>query len=158
MRKDYLQRIEEIAKKACLEHGVSLYDVEEKETTKGLVILVYINKLGGISVDDCTLVSKSMDLSLEEMDFVGSSFMLEVSSPGIERDLKFKKHYVSAINEMVKIEYDSEAERKTVIGILEEVSPETIKVRDREETMLIFFESIHKARTYFDFKMKGSGK
>jgi ribosome maturation factor RimP len=158
MRKDYLQRIEEIAKKACLEHGVSLYDVEEKDTAKGLVILVSINKLGGISVDDCTQVSKSMDLSLEEADFVGSAFMLEVSSPGIERDLKFKKHYASAINEMVKIEFTKDDERQTIIGTLEEVSPDTIKVSGPEGPIVIFFESIHKARTYFDFKMKGSGK
>ncbi|MDP8231436.1 MAG: ribosome assembly cofactor RimP [Candidatus Zophobacter franzmannii] len=158
MRKDYLQTVEEYAKKASLDQGVSLYDVEEKMTSKGIVLLISINRIGGVTVDDCTNVSKAVELSLEESELISSPFMLEVSSPGVERELKFKKHYASAINVLIKVEYDTAEDRKTVIGILSEVTPKMIKIDGEEGQTLITFESIHKARTYFDFKTKGSGK
>ncbi len=157
MRREYLNKIEEFAMHACSEHGVSLYDVEEKETSKGLVILIYINKMGGVSVDDCTAVSRDVDNMIEAENLLEEAYMLEVSSPGIERELKFKKHYASAINEKIKVEFDVDDKREIIIGILEEVSPAVIKVKGDNGQQIIAFESIHKARTYFDFK-KGSGK
>ncbi len=157
MRSEYLVKIEDFAMQACTEHGVSLYDVEEKETSKGLVILIYINKIGGVSVDDCTAVSRDVDTRIEAESLIKEAYMLEVSSPGIERELKFKKHYASAINEIIKVEYSVGEKRETIIGVLEEVSPEVIRIKGEDDQQIISFESIHKARTYFDFK-KGSGK
>jgi ribosome maturation factor RimP len=77
---------------------------------------------------------------------------LEVSSPGLERELRYKKHYASAINEKVKVKFQAEEERVVVQGILAEVTPQAIKIiKETEEEVIIPFTSIKKARTVFDF-------
>lgn len=89
---------------------------------------------------------------LELLDVYKDKYTLEVSSPGLERELRFKKHYASAINEKVKIKYQAEEERTVVQGTLAEVTPQAIKiVRETEEELVIPFTSIKKARTIFGF-------
>src|SRR6056297_3393529 len=101
----YLERLEEITKQACAEQGVALYDLELKHAAKGLVVVAYITKMGGVSVGDCRAVSRTISVVLEEEDLIEERYFLEVSSPGLERQLKLKKHYVSAIGEKIKITF-----------------------------------------------------
>jgi ribosome maturation factor RimP len=148
------EQLEEIAKQVCAEVGVSLYDFENLMTQKGEVISISITKIGGVTVDDCTKVNRSIGRILEEMDLIPNKYFLEVSSPGLERPLKFKKHYLSAINEKVKIQYNIDHERLIAEGILIEVNPDTVIVQIGDETKEIAFSTIRKARTVFDFGVK----
>ncbi len=149
----YLEKIEEIAKDACLKHGVALYDIEMKHASKGLIIIIYITKMGGVTVGDCRSVSRTIGVILEEQDFIEERYFLEVSSPGLERQLKLKKHYASAIGEKIKITYLDENEKAvTKLGLLKEVLPEHITVEFLEEELPILFKNIKKAKTYFEFK------
>jgi len=144
--------LEDVAKRAALETGVALYDVEEKQTNHGLVALIYITKVGGVSVEDCITVNRLVGSELELLDVYKDKYTLEVSSPGLERELRFKKHYASAINEKVKVKYQAEEERLVTQGVLAEVTPQAIKIiKETEEEVVIPFTSIKKARTIFDF-------
>lgn len=144
--------LEDVAKRAALEVGVALYDVEEKNTNHGLVALIYITKIGGVTVEDCIAVNRLAGAELELLDVYRDKYVLEVSSPGLERELKYKKHYASAINEKVTIKYQAEDERKEITGVLAEVTPQAIKIiTENEEGVVILFTSIKKARTVFDF-------
>ncbi len=144
--------LEDVAKRAALETGVALYDVEEKQTNHGLVALIFITKIGGVSVEDCIAVNRLAGSELELLDVYKDKYTLEVSSPGLERELRYKKHYASAINERVKVKYQAEEERKVIQGVLSEVTPQAIKViTETEEEVVIPFTSIKKARTVFDF-------
>ena len=148
----YLKRIEEIAREACENFNVALYDIELKNATKGLLVIIYVTKVTGISVGECQKVSKYMANILEEEDFIAESYFLEVSSPGIERALKQKKHYVNAINELVKITFSAGETNESVVGTLLEVLPDVINLDVEGEMISIEFTSIKKARTYFDYK------
>jgi ribosome maturation factor RimP len=144
--------LDDVAKRAALEVGVALYDVEEKQTNHGLVALIYITKIGGVSVEDCIAVNRLAGSELELLDAYKDRNTLEVSSPGLERELRYKKHYASAINEKVKVKFQAEEERVVVQGILAEVTPQAIKIiKETEEEVIIPFTSIKKARTVFDF-------
>jgi ribosome maturation factor RimP len=144
--------LEDVAKRAAKEAGVALYDVEEKQTSHGLVALIYITKIGGVAVEDCITVNRLAGSELELLDVYNKKYTLEVSSPGLERDLKYKKHYASAINEKVKVKYQAEENRLVIEGTLTEVTPQAIKVVPKnEEEVVIPFTSIKKARTIFDF-------
>jgi ribosome maturation factor RimP len=144
--------LEDVAKRAALEAGVALYDVEEKQTNHGLVALIYITKIGGVAVEDCITVNRLTGSELELLDVYKEKYTLEVSSPGLERELRYKKHYASAINERVSVKYQAEDERKVIKGSLAEVTPQAIKViTETEEEVVIPFTSIKKARTIFDF-------
>lgn len=149
----FLDRLDEIAKDACTQQGVALYDLETKHAAKGLVIVVYITKMGGVSVGNCRSVSRIISVVLEEEDIIEERYYLEVSSPGLERQLKLKKHYVSAIGEQIKITFINEDEKPvSKVGRLTEVLQEHIVVEFLEETLPIMFKEIKKAKTYFDYK------
>jgi len=148
-----IRKIEEISQIVCSENNVSLYDIEIKHTQKGEVYIIYINKIGGVTISDCATISRKIGNILEEEDIINDRYYLEVSSCGIERKLNFKKHYMGAINEKVKITYgDAPGEKKTIIGILKEVLLDKIIVEIEEEIIEIPFNEIKKARTYFEFK------
>ena len=138
------EKLEHIIKPICLKHGVGLYDIEFINTQHGKVLCVYITKMGGICITDCTKVSKELNEVLDEDDsLVSGPYTLEVSSPGVERPLKYKKHYVSAINENVKISYINAGKKDTITGVLKEVNQDFIIL---DETK-IEFHDIKKAKT-----------
>ncbi len=143
----YRQRIEEIAKRICAEIHVALYDIEELNTNKGKVITVYLTKVGGISLSECAIFSRKLSVELDAQDFITEKYFLEVSSPGVERALKLKMHYASAINETVDIQWQQDEQRQSCRGVLLEVNPETIVVRCSEHNLTIPFSAIHKAKT-----------
>ena len=106
----YRVQIEEIAKRICSDQHLALYDIDEKMSGKGRIITVYLTKIGGVTLDDCAQFSRALGAELESLDFIPERYYLEVSSPGVQRPLKLKSHYVSAINEKVAIQFTSDGE------------------------------------------------
>jgi len=157
MEKNRLEKLEQIANRACELRGVSLYDLEVKMASKGLLVLVYITKPGGTTVGDCQKVSRLMADVLEVEDLIEDKYFLEVSSPGIERNLKLKKHYDSAIGELAKITFHNGEKNISVIGTINAILPDVVKLEVEEEEIEIPFSSIKKARTYFDYKVVREG-
>ena len=147
-----IERIEEIAKDACIQHNVALYDIELKHAAKGLIIVIYITEVSGVTVGECQKVSRTISDFLEEQDFIDKRYFLEVSSPGLERELKLKRHYVSAIGEKVKVTFSRNEKNLTKIGTLKEVLPDIIKIEFNKGIEEIPFLNIKKSKTYFDYK------
>ena len=145
----YRSKVEELGRKIAAEMHLAVYDIEEKTTAKGKVIVVFLTKIGGINLDECALFSRRLSEELDTLDFIPEKYYLEVSSPGIERPLKLKTHYLSAINELVEIVWDKDKTRLTTLGTLQEVNPDTIVVKDKEELVSIPLTAIHKAHTRF---------
>ena len=70
------------------EHNFELVDVEYVKEGTNWYLRVFIDKKGGITIDDCELVSKSLEKTLDKEDPIKNSYILEVSSPGLDRPLK----------------------------------------------------------------------
>ncbi len=152
LKVDQKERIEQIAKNACQKVNVALYDLILKHASKGLILLIYVTKIDGVTIDECKKVSRIMAEVLETEDIIADRYFLEVSSPGLERALNQKKHYVSAIDEKVKISFTDGENITTSIGILKEVLPESIKVEFEDSIEEIQLTDVKKAKTYFDYK------
>lgn len=147
------EKILEIVKNACTEKGVALYDLELKPTGHGRVLLVYITRLGGVSINDCQSVSRMIEADLEAEDLIEGRYILEVSSPGLERDLSKKTHFVSAINEQIKLTVQGTEVNERIKGKLLEVHPDMILFEtENEEVMEIPLNKIKKAKTLYDAK------
>ncbi len=129
----YRAQVEEIARKICQEMHLAVYDIEEKMSGKGRIITVYL----------------ALGKELEIFDLIPERYFLEVSSPGLERPLKLKSHYVSAINEKVAVQFQAGEERKSIMGTLTEVNQDTIVIDDRGSVTEIPFKSIIRAKTVF---------
>jgi ribosome maturation factor RimP len=148
--------LEKIVKYVCEENNTGMYDIDIKNTHKGMVIIVYITKVGGVLIDDCSRIGRKLKEEIETQEIFDGPFFLEVSSPGIERNLRLKRHYASAINEIIKVTYSVDDRKISKIGTLKEVQPDklVLELKDVNEIVEIYFKDIKKARTYFDFKIK----
>jgi ribosome maturation factor RimP len=89
-----LATVEALAGKAAAHAGVELVDLEYSPSRGNSVLRLFIDKEGGITVDDCTRVSRAMSDALETEDPIRGSYRLEVSSPGINRALKSERDFV----------------------------------------------------------------
>ncbi len=81
------ERIREVAGKAAKAGGVEFVHCEIVGARRNMTVRVYIDKPGGVSVEDCASVSRAMEEVLDADDFIPTAYLLEVSSPGLEREL-----------------------------------------------------------------------
>lgn len=93
----------EIAAQITEGYQVELVDVEYVKEGANWYLRVYIDKEGGINIDDCELVSRKLDKILDKIDIIKQSYTLEVSSPGLERPLKSERDFKKYAGEMVEI-------------------------------------------------------
>lgn len=115
MQGNFLTEIRKLAEEVSAREGCYLYDIEMVGTGNGRVLRLTIDKdptsaaAGastdtGVSVEDCTNVSRAMNLRLDVEDVVpGGQYQLEVSSPGLERVLKEPRHYQGALNKPISV-------------------------------------------------------
>ena len=99
----YEQKTEELLVPIIDEYQFELVDVEYVKEGGTWYLRAYIDKEGGITVDDCELVSRKMSQLLDEKDFIDESYIFEVSSPGLGRPLKKEKDYKRSMGKEVEI-------------------------------------------------------
>ena len=152
-REEYEQKTEEILQPIVDAHGFELVDVEYVKEGGTWYLRAYIDKPGGITVDDCELVSRAANDILDEKDFVEDSYVFEVSSPGLGRPLKKEKDFARSIGDEVEIRTFRPINRqKEFIGILEAYDKETVTIElEEEEKMQINRSDIALIRLAFDF-------
>lgn len=102
-RQDYETQTEQLVTPILEKYGFELYDVEYVKEGGNNYLRVYIDKPGGIAVNDCETVAREMNPILDEKDFIPDSYVFEVSSPGLGRALKKEKHLLKSIGEEVEI-------------------------------------------------------
>ncbi len=97
------KKITEILLPILEKENFELVDVEFVKEGPNWYLRIYIDKDGGISIDDCELVSRTLDKKMEDMDLIEQAYILEVSSPGIDRPLKKPEDFVKYAGEVVDI-------------------------------------------------------
>ncbi len=102
-REEYEQRAEQLLMPVIQENGFELVDVEYVKEAGTRYLRAYIDKEGGITIDDCELVSRAFGQLLDAEDFIEESYVLEVSSPGLGRPLKKEKDFVRSIGKDVEV-------------------------------------------------------
>lgn len=97
MAKNVAKEVENLIAPTIKELGIELWNVELVKEGSGLTLLVTIDKEDGITINDCSVVTKAIDPMLDEADPIPSSYCLEVSSVGAERALRRAEHYDYAV-------------------------------------------------------------
>ncbi|MFQ6118031.1 MAG: ribosome maturation factor RimP [Candidatus Bipolaricaulia bacterium] len=85
------EKLAQVAESVCAAEGVELYRLDYREGGRGALVRVYIDKEGGVTLDDCQRVSRALEPWFDER--IPRRYLLEVSSPGIERELHTKEHF-----------------------------------------------------------------
>ena len=122
------------------ERGFELVDVEYVKEGSNWYLRAFIDKPGGISIDDIEPISRELSEKLDQEDFISDAYILEVSSPGLGRPLKKDKDFVRSIGEEIEIHlYRAINKQKEFVGILKEFNKEentfTVELEDGEETV-----------------------
>ena len=113
------ERVYDLIKETVEAQGVTLWDVRFLKEGASWYLRVFIDKEGGINIDDCTNVSHAIDPIIDEADPIDKSYYLEVCSCGFERELTRPAHFESMLGETVKIKlYKAVDGVKEFIGIL----------------------------------------
>src|SRR5687767_2940592 len=100
-------RIKQIAAAAAEENGVEFVHCEILGAKRNMTVRVFIDKPGGVSVEDCALVSRRMEETLDADDLIPSAYLLEVSSPGLERELYSVEDFRRFTGQKVKVKLAS---------------------------------------------------
>ena len=134
-REHYEQQTEELLLPIIESHGFELVDVEYVKEAGTWYLRAYIDKPGGITVDDCEVVSRAFSDVLDEKDYIEDTYIFEVSSPGLGRPLKKEKVFARSIGEEVEIRtYRAIDRQKEFIGILVEYDKDTVTIEYEDET------------------------
>ena len=152
-REVYEQKTEELLMPIMEEHQFELVDVEYVKEGSNWYLRAYIDKEGGITVDDCELVSRRMSALLDEEDYIEESYIFEVSSPGLGRPLKKEKDYVRSVGKELEIRtYRAINKEKEFYGILKSFDDSTVTIELDGGTEMTFVKSdIALIRLAFDF-------
>mgnify|MGYP001226910803 FL=1 len=149
----YVKKTEKLMEPILAENHFDLYDVEYVKEGGNWYLRVYIDKEGGINVNDCELVSRALSEALDRDDFIPDSYILEVSSPGLGRQLKKDKHFEKSIGEEVEIKlYKPINKQKVWVGILISYDEDNLRIQLENETVMdIFRKDIALVRLTIDF-------
>ena len=152
-REEYESRTEAFLLPVLAEHNFGLWDVEYVKEGGTWYLRAYIDKEGGITVNDCEAVAREMNEILDKEDFVEDSYVFEVSSPGLGRPLKKEKDYVRSMGKEVEIRtYRAINREKEFYGILSAYDENTVTIKTEDETEMTFEKSdIALIRLAFDF-------
>ena len=141
-REDYEARFEKILLPITEEYDLEIYDVEYVKEGSDWYLRAYIDKEGGVTIEDCEKVSRAVSEVMDKEDFIPDAYILEVSSPGLGRALKKDKHLAKSIGAEVEIKtYKPIEKQKEFSGILKEYDEESITIGQKEGTNMKFARS-----------------
>lgn len=134
-RETYEARTEELLIPIVEANNVEIYDVEFVKEGSEWYLRVYIDKEGGVNINDCEAVSRALSEELDRTDFIENGYILEVSSPGLGRALKKDKHLQKSLLESVVIKtYKPIDGIKEFAGVLKAFDDLTITLGIEQDT------------------------
>mgnify|MGYP005825038649 FL=1 len=141
-RETYEQRTEQLLQPILDEHGFELVDVEYVKEGSNWYLRSYIDKEGGITIDDCELVSRSLSDALDREDFIDDPYIMEVSSPGLGRPLKKEKDFQRSLGKDVEVRlYRAVNHEKEFAGVLTAYDEERVTLEMGESGEQTFLRS-----------------
>lgn len=128
--------------------GLELVDVTFTSEFGRRILRIYIDKPGGITVDDCEMVSRELSTVLDVEDPIPQSYTLEVSSPGLDRPLKTEKDFARFVGRRARIKSKEAIEgRRNFKAIIDETSNGQVSVTDFDgKKFTIAISNIEKAK------------
>lgn len=139
--------IEDMLSEFMEQNGFELVDVEYVKDGSNWFLRVYVDKEGGIDIDDCGRVSEYLSVRLDEKDPIPDAYFLEVSSPGAERPLKKPQDYYKAVNNHVFITtYEPVDGSKEFEGLLLSYNGEELVIQTGKKTSSIPIAKVASAR------------
>jgi len=157
-RDEIRSRVQALALTILDSMGLELVEIEYRRAGREALLRLYIDREGGVTLDDCADFSRELSTLLDIEDFIPCEYTLEVSSPGLDRPLKTEADYVKFAGCLVKVKtyepYQDDAgnRRKTFLGRLDGLRDGVVVISLKEgQTASIPLELVAKANLEFEF-------
>ena len=152
MSKEIMDRVHAMVNPIFSNEGMELVEVEYRREARGWVLRLYVDKEGGVTLDDCTRVSQEVGRILDMEDFISIPYTLEVSSPGLTRTLKSEKDFIKYRNRLIKVKtLDPIENRRQFKGKLLGINENRIEIAMNQEVLQIPLSNVAKANLEIDF-------
>lgn len=148
----YEERTEGLLGPIVREAGVDIYDVEYVKEGSDWYLRAYIDKPGGVNIDDCETVSRALSDMLDREDFIEDAYTLEVSSPGLGRALKKDKHLEKSLGSEVEVRLYKPVDKcREFTGILKRFDADELVIAQEGREMTFARKDIALVRLALDF-------
>lgn len=138
----YEAKTEQLIQPLIDANNFELVDVEFVKEGSDWYLRVYINKDGGITVDDCELISRAFNEILDREDYISEQYIFEVSSPGLMRPLKKEKDYKRSVGKLIDIKLYKPVDKcKEFTGVLDSYDKDTVTIKMDDDTQKTFDRS-----------------
>jgi ribosome maturation factor RimP len=145
-------RVEELLLPIIEKSDYELVDVRYAKEGPNWYLRIFIDHPEGIDLDDCEFVSRKIEVLLDEKNYIKDSYILEVSSPGIERPLRYKKDFIRFTGEMVIVNtYKPINGKRTFKGLLQGIDGQDVIIKDGLEEIRLALSDISLAHLTVDF-------
>jgi ribosome maturation factor RimP len=152
IQKQVQQQVEEIAESLVTSEGMELVDLEYRREGPRWVLRLFIDKDGGVTVEDCAMVSRELADILDVKDVIPQTYVLEVSSPGLNRRLRKKRDFSRFAGQKVQLRLVAPIEgRRKIVGDLVGVNEEEVIVAVSEGQLSVALKDIAKANLIYEF-------
>ena len=138
----YEAKTEQLIQPLIDANNFELVDVEFVKEGSDWYLRVYIDKDGGITVDDCELISRAFNEILDREDYISEQYIFEVSSPGLMRPLKKEKDYKRSVGKLIDIKLYKPVDKcKEFTGVLDSYDKDTVTIKMDDDTQKTFVRS-----------------
>lgn len=151
-REEYEKYAEELLAPIVEGCGFELVDVEYVKEAGNWYLRGYIDKPGGITVNDCEAVSRTFSDRLDEKDLIEDSYIMEISSPGLDRPLKKEKDFARSMGKLVEVRaYRPIEKQKEFCGVLTAYDSNSVTIQEDEEVRTFDRKDIALIRLAIEF-------
>jgi len=152
MSNEIVDRVTNLVEPILSNEGMELVEIEYRREANGWVLRLYLDKEGGVSLEDCSHISQEIERSLDVEDFILTPYTLEVSSPGLNRPLKREKDFVKYRNRLIKVRtFEPIEKRRQFKGKLVDFLENQIHMEIEGEIFRIPLSNVAKAHLETEF-------
>ena len=146
------RQVEEVAESLVVSEGMELVDLEYRREGPRWMLRLFIDKEGGVTVDDCARISRELGDLLDAKDVIPQAYILEVSSPGLNRRIRKKEDFSRFVGQKIQLWLVSPKDgRKKIVGDLVGVEGEEVVVNATEGRISVALTDIAKANLIYEF-------
>ncbi|MEA3560345.1 MAG: ribosome maturation factor RimP [Candidatus Omnitrophota bacterium] len=153
LHEDLVNKVRELLSGMLKQRGIELVELSYRRQNKGMVLRFLVDKTGGISLDECSRLNHEINRVLDNTGIINARYMLEVSSPGLDRPLKTKQDFIRAIGRPVKVitrlPVDGKQEHSGELKGIGKKGKNIVIINEDDQTVVIPVEDITRARLEF---------
>ncbi len=147
-----IERVKGIVGPILSNEGMDLVDIEYRRESRGWVLRLFIDKEGGITLENCAHISEELGRNLDVEDFIPNPYILEVSSPGLDRPLKNEKDFIKYLQHRIKVRtFEPIEKRRNFSGKLLRVLEGRIELDVEDRIIQIPLSNVAKANLEIEF-------